>query len=183
VGISSLRKAVFLDRDGVINYPVVRANSPYPPESIDTFRFMPGVQEACRRLSEADYLLIVVTNQPGVARGGADEATVELMNDLVRKELPVEDVLTCFHDDNDRCNCRKPQPGLLLEAAKRWSIDLSESFMVGDRWKDIQAGQAAGCCSILLEYPYSSSQLCEPDLFASDLPEATELILKRGTQK
>jgi D-glycero-D-manno-heptose 1,7-bisphosphate phosphatase len=180
VGIGSVKKAVFLDRDGVINYPVVRANSPYPPESIETFRFMPGVQEACRRLSEADYLLIVVTNQPDAARGAADKATVESMNALVRKELPVEDVLTCFHDDDDHCNCRKPKPGLMLEAARRWNIDLSKSFMVGDRWKDIHAGQAAGCCSILLEYPYSSSQLCEPDLLARDLPEAADLILKKG---
>jgi len=174
---------VFLDRDGVINYPVVRGNAPYPPDDIEQFRFMPGVTEACRQLSRADYLLIVVTNQPDVSRGATAKETVESMNALVRKELPVEDVLTCFHDDSDHCDCRKPKPGLLLEAAKRWNIDLSESFMVGDRWKDIEAGQAAGCCSILLEYRYSASHRCRPDLIARDLPGATALILERGTKK
>jgi D-glycero-D-manno-heptose 1,7-bisphosphate phosphatase len=123
--------------------------------------------------------LIVVTNQPDVARGTQTREGVETLNDRVRNELPVEAVLTCYHDDIDNCDCRKPKPGLLLQAAVRWHINLDKSFMVGDRWSDVKAGQVSGCSTILIERSYSRSERCQPDWIASDLTAAAAIILGR----
>lgn len=178
MGIGAIGPAVFLDRDGVINHASVRDGVSYPPQSAAEFRLMPGVEEACRRLRQAGYPLVVVTNQPDMARGSQTRERVEEINDLVRRCVPVLDILTCYHDNADGCGCRKPKPGLLLLAAERWGIDLRTSFMVGDRWSDIQAGQAAGCASILIERGDCGRERCQPDWIASDLPEAADIILR-----
>jgi len=171
-----MRPAVFLDRDGVINEISVSDGVPHPPNSIEEFRFLPGVREACEALNTAGYLLIVVTNQPDVARGTQTQEQVEEINRLVETELPVARVLSCYHDNSDACECRKPRPGLLLSAANRWEIDLARSFMIGDRWSDTQAGKAAGCRTILIERDYSQRDKCQPDWIAQDLPTASKLI-------
>jgi D-glycero-D-manno-heptose 1,7-bisphosphate phosphatase len=176
MGIDPMRPAVFLDRDGVINEISVSQGVPHPPQSIEEFRFLPGVREACEALNRAGYLLIVVTNQPDVARGTQTQEQVEQINRLVAQELPVDLVLTCYHDNADECDCRKPKPGLLLEAASRWEIDLARSFMIGDRWSDAEAGKTAGCRTILIERDYSRRDKCEPDWIAQDLPTASRLI-------
>lgn len=175
-----MNRAVFLDRDGVINRAIFRDNMPHPPSNVTEFEFLPGVYQACWALRTAGYLLIVVTNQPDVARGTQSREQVEIMNTLVRRELPVQDVLVCYHDGPDGCDCRKPKPGLLLQAAARWNIDLRRSFMVGDRWCDVKAGQTAGCTTILIDRPYSQRKCCQPDWIAQDLLTATALILYEG---
>ena len=174
---SNARPAVFLDRDGVINRVFVRDGVTHPPAHPGEFDFLPGVAEAAARLHGAGFALVVVTNQPDVARGAQTRAGVEELNDRVRAALPVRDVLTCFHDTADGCACRKPKPGLLLEAAGRWGLDLARSFMVGDRWSDVAAGRAAGCRSLLVETPYSGRARCRPDRCVADLPEAAEWII------
>jgi D-glycero-D-manno-heptose 1,7-bisphosphate phosphatase len=171
-----MRPAVFLDRDGVINEISVTDGVPHPPNSVEEFRFLPGVREACAALTSAGYLLIVVTNQPDVARGTQTRAQVEEMNRLVQQELQVDLVLTCYHDNADACDCRKPKPGLLLRAASKWEIDLPRSFMIGDRWSDTEAGKTAGCKTILIEKDYSQRDKCQPDWIALDLPTASRLI-------
>jgi D-glycero-D-manno-heptose 1,7-bisphosphate phosphatase len=118
------RTAVFLDRDGVLNRAVVLHGVPRPPSSLDELELLPGVREACYRLHEADLLLVVVTNQPDVARGAQTAAVVDALNERLTDELPLDDVLVCLHDDADGCACRKPKPGLLIDAARRWEIDL-----------------------------------------------------------
>ena len=173
----TLRPAVFLDRDGVINRTILRGQVSHPPASVEEFEFLPGVAEACRRLVDAGYPLVVVTNQPDVARGRQTRAGVEAINGLIRGSLPVLDVLTCFHDTPDHCACRKPKPGLLLEAAQRWCLDLPRSFLVGDRWSDVLAAQAAACRSVLIDTPYSGGERCRPDHRARDLGEAVDWIL------
>ncbi|MFI5360590.1 MAG: D-glycero-alpha-D-manno-heptose-1,7-bisphosphate 7-phosphatase [Elusimicrobiota bacterium] len=183
MGVPPLNRAVFLDRDGVLNEATVSEAVPHPPQDAADFRFLPGVADACRRLREANFTLIVVTNQPDVARGTQSLQSVEAMNAKVRRELPVQDVLTCFHDDADHCDCRKPKPGLLLRAAKERAIDLKSSFMVGDRWRDVEAGRAAGCASILIERDYSRKDLCRPDFIARDLPHAAQIILDAGAHQ
>ena len=172
-----MKPAVFLDRDGVINEISVSNGVPHPPNSIEEFRFLPGVREACEALNKGGYLLFVATNQPDVARGTQTQERVEEINQLVERELPLAAVLCCYHDNAKQCDCRKPKPGLLLGAARRWAIDLSESFMIGDRWSDTQAGIAAGCRTILIERDYSQRDKCNPDWIAQDLPEASKLIL------
>ena len=177
-----LSQAVFLDRDGVLNRTFVRGGVSHPPDCLEEFELLPGVVTAARRLTSAGFVLVVVTNQPDVARGRQTRQRVEQLNDVVRRELPVLEVVTCFHDTADGCPCRKPKPGMLLEAARRWRLDLGRSFMVGDRWSDVVAGQAAGCVSILVETPHSGRERCRPDHCVGDLGEAAGWIIDRGLE-
>lgn len=174
-----MRRAVFLDRDGVLNHPVERNGLSGPPRSVDELKMLPGVAEACAELREEGFLLVVVTNQPDVRRGTVDRSQVEAVNQAVRKAVAVDDLRTCFHDDDDACSCRKPLPGLLQEAAEDWGIDLAASYMVGDRWKDMDAGRAAGCATILVEHPLAEPGASEPWARAASLTEAAAIILRR----
>ena len=175
---SGAYRAVFLDRDGVLNRAIVREGKPYPPSGLAEFEVLPGVVDACTALRAAGFLLIVVTNQPDVARGTQRREVVEAINDALRAQVPLDDIRACYHDEADGCTCRKPRPGLLLEAARDWQIDLTSSFVVGDRWKDIEAGQRAGCTTILIDYGYAEAQQSVPDHCVRSLAEAADWILK-----
>jgi D-glycero-D-manno-heptose 1,7-bisphosphate phosphatase len=175
------RPAVFLDRDGVLNRATVRGETPYPPMSVAEVEILPGVSESLQRLADAGYPLIVVTNQPDVARGTQEREIVEQINDHVARELPMlTQVYTCFHDTPDNCNCRKPRPGMLMQAAAEHGIDLSQSYMIGDRWSDVVAGAAAGCKTFLFDVPYSQCHRCTPTHVVADLTEATDRILSHS---
>lgn len=163
------RRAVFLDRDGVLNVAVVRDGRPYPPGSLAEMTLLPGVEEACARLKQCGFLLIVVTNQPDIARGTAASGAVDEINAALQARLGLDEIRVCPHDDADNCACRKPKPGLLLQAAHRWRIDLARSFMIGDRWRDIEAGRAAGCRTIFVDYGYAERRPDAPDMVASSL--------------
>jgi transaldolase len=173
-----LQPAVFLDRDGVLNRTAVRDGVPYPPNCADEVDIVPGVAEALQQLARRGLPLIVVTNQPDVARGTQTAERVEAINRLLADHLPITAVYTCYHDNADNCDCRKPKPGMLIRAAREHGIDLSRSFMVGDRWGDIEAGRAAGCKTLLIELPYSKGHRCTPDARVADLAEAAALILR-----
>src|SRR5947199_7566235 len=149
-----MRRAVFLDRDGVLNRAIVVQNKPYPPANLAEFEVLPGAIEACAELRQAGFLLIVVTNQPDVARGTQRREVVEAINQTLLSNAPIDEIKVCYHDDGDQCTCRKPLPGLLMEAAKDWQIDLSSSFMIGDRWKDIESGRRAGCKTFFVDGNY-----------------------------
>jgi D-glycero-D-manno-heptose 1,7-bisphosphate phosphatase len=173
-------RAVFLDRDGVINRPTVRDGRPFPPGRPEDFALLPGVRSALEDLKHAGFVLVVVTNQPDVRRGAQARDVVESMHQRLREELPVDAIYSCYHDDDDRCSCRKPAPGLLLEAAHTWDIDLKASFMVGDRWRDTEAGAAAGCRTLFIDHGYTERQPEAYDAKVSSLSEAAEWILARG---
>jgi D-glycero-D-manno-heptose 1,7-bisphosphate phosphatase len=177
------RSAVFLDRDGVLNEAVSLGQRPGPPQDVDQMVIVPGAAEACARLRDAGFLLIVVTNQPDVARGTVTTATIEALHERLRREVPLDDVLVCPHDDADACGCRKPLPGMLVEAARRWSIDLPSSYMVGDRWRDIDAGRAVGCTTVLVEHNWAEKRARGFDVAVSDLSEAAAWILAHNQQK
>jgi len=172
------RPAVFLDRDGVLNEAPVRDGMPTSPPSRAAMRVLPGVKEACAQLRQAGFLTIMVTNQPDISRGKATVASVEEINDALRSELDLDDVFVCPHDDADRCNCRKPKPGLLLEAARRWDIDLAASFMVGDRVRDVDAGQAAGCRAVYVEHGYVEPRPPHADMVTTSLAAITPALIK-----
>lgn len=172
-----MKRAVFLDRDGVINQAVVRDGKPYPPADISELEILPGVEDALLKLGRAGYLLIVVTNQPDVARGTTTKEAVEEINDFLASRLPLDDFRTCYHDSADRCGCRKPQPGALLSAARMHGIDLEKSFMVGDRWRDVEAGQRAGCRTCFIDYGYGEKQPENVDFRVASLFEAAQIIL------
>jgi D-glycero-D-manno-heptose 1,7-bisphosphate phosphatase len=171
------RPAVFLDRDGVINRAVVRGGRPYPPDRVDDLELLPGVPEAAEALRGAGFELVVVTNQPDVATGRQRREVVEAMHERIRALLPLDEIKVCYHTDADDCHCRKPRPGMLLEAATERSLDLSRSFMVGDRWRDIGAGREAGCRTILVGDGYGERFPVPPDATAGSLQEAAGLIL------
>ena len=173
------RPAVFLDRDGVLNDVVVIDGRPHPPESAADVIVRPDTIEACERLHEAGLLLVVVSNQPDIARGRQTREGVEAINDELRRRLPLDDVRICPHDDADQCSCRKPLPGLLVDGASKWNIDLEKSVMVGDRWRDVEAGRRAGCAVVLIKRDYAErSALPDADLVVADLHEAVPWILK-----
>lgn len=173
-----MRRAVFLDRDGVLIKPIIVNGRPHPPSNIKEVEILPGVKESLQRLHDAKYLLIVVTNQPDVARGVSKRVNVEKINAFIASKLQIDAIKTCYHDDSDACGCRKPKPGLLIEAANEYEINFSKSFMVGDRWRDIEAGSVVGCKTFFINYHYEEKQPEVSDFIVSSLSEVESIILK-----
>jgi D-glycero-D-manno-heptose 1,7-bisphosphate phosphatase len=181
----SASSAVFLDRDGVLNRALVRDGKPYPPRSVAEFEILPGVAEACVKLRQAGFFLIVATNQPDVGRGTVSQETVEALNAHLRRLVPLDRIEVCYHPGHGAsdCDCRKPRPGMLLRAARELSIDLKNSFMVGDRWRDIDCGHAAGCTTILVDYGYAEPLRQQPDHRVKSLMEAADVILESSRKR
>ncbi len=175
---SSLAPAVFLDRDGVINRALVRDGKPYPPASLDEFEILPGVAEACAKLKAAGFLLVVATNQPDVGRGTLSQAVLDEIHAEMRRRLPIDRVEVCTHPGKGAsdCDCRKPRPGMLLRAAKELGIDLAQSWMVGDRWRDIDCGAAAGVKTLFIDYGYDEALRMKPDFATKNLLEGARII-------
>jgi D-glycero-D-manno-heptose 1,7-bisphosphate phosphatase len=172
-------RAVFLDRDGVLNRAIVRDGKPYPPASLAELEIVEDAAISLGLLKNLGFLLLVVTNQPDVARGTQTLEAIHEMHEAMRQTLPLDDFLICPHDDRDSCRCRKPLPGLLLEAQTRYGIDLAGSFLVGDRWRDIDAGRAAGCRTVLLDYNYRERGPSHPpDARAGSLRDAVDWIVR-----
>lgn len=172
-----LRRAVFLDRDGVINRCEVRGGKPYAPRNLSDFRLLPGVAAAVRDLKDAGLLVIAVTNQPDIGNGLIDVAVVQAMHDKLRRGVPLDEIMMCPHRQDAGCRCRKPKPGMLLEAARQRRIDLKKSFMVGDRWSDIVAGQAVGCYTVFIDRGYREMRSARADGYAASLAAAARLVL------
>ena len=170
-------RAVFLDRDGVLNLTITRSGKPYAPNTLAELEIAPGAVQACIDLRAAGFLLVVVTNQPDVARGQASRFGVEQINAAIGAQVPLDDIRICYHDDVDDCDCRKPLQVMLLQDALDMEIDLSRSFMVGDRWRDIAAGQSAGCSCIFVDYQYTEKQPDPPFHGVHSLAEAAAWIL------
>lgn len=172
-----MNPAAFLDRDGVINAAVIHQGRPYPPATLEELHILPRVPEAVAALRSAGYRVIIVTNQPDVGKGTQSRAMVEAMHLHLQQLLPIDAIKVCYHVDRDNCECRKPRPGMLLDAAAEFSLELGRSFMIGDRWRDIEAGRAAGCRTVLIGTGYGEPQLRAPDAVASSLWDATTLIM------
>lgn len=177
-----MRRATFLDRDGVLNRATIVDGRPHPPASVSELELLPGVEDACGRLHDAGLLLIVATNQPDVARGTQAMAAVEALNRELASRLPLDEIRVCPHDDSDACACRKPEPGMLLDAAREHGIDLANSVMVGDRWPDVEAGRRAGCKTVFVDAGYSERPPDAPDLIVRDLGEAVPWILESSAE-
>ena len=177
--------AVFLDRDGVINETIVRDGKPYPPAKFEDIVFPVGTFEAINSIRSSGYLVIVVTNQPDVAKGIQSKETVETIHATIRQQLQVDDIKVCYHVDEDNCRCRKPKPGMIVDAAQEYTIDLTRSYMIGDRWRDIEAGKAAGCKTILVqpEVAYNETQAHGMDATVGSLYEAVTIILNNTNDK
>ena len=174
--MSSLKPGVFLDRDGVINNIVWRQGQAVSPRTFSEFVLADGIQEAVKRLKTVDLPIFVVTNQPDIARQKMEPEALDQMTAAIYQALPIDDLRICPHDNDDDCACRKPRPGMLIELAAQWQIDLSCSFIVGDSWKDMAAGQQAGCRTILIARDYNRGT--ESDFAVTDVLAAATLILE-----
>jgi D-glycero-D-manno-heptose 1,7-bisphosphate phosphatase len=174
-----IRRAVFLDRDGVLNRAEVREGKPYPSRSAVALELLPGVAEALGRLKGAGFALIVVSNQPDVARGTITREVVETIHASLANALPIDRFMVCYHDTIDNCECRKPRAGMLLACARDLQIDLAASYMVGDRWRDVEAGRRAGCKTFFIDYGYAEPPPRNYDFRVASLLEAASIILKR----
>ena len=181
MGIDSrCHRAVFLDRDGVINRPVVRDRKPFAPTCVEDLHVLPGVERALVRLRHAGFRLIVATNQPEVARGTLRREVVDAMHARLGAMLPIDEFRVCHHDDRDGCLCRKPKSGLLEAAARESDLTLASSFMVGDRWLDVEAGRRVGCTTIFIDWDYDERRPDKPDVIVPSLADAVEWILARS---
>lgn len=172
-----MKKAVFLDRDGVLNQALVRDGKPFSPMSVDEVKVASDVPGALELLRKAGFCLVMVTNQPDIARGLQSREKVHIINSYLQDGLGIDVVEVCEHDDDDNCDCRKPKPGMLLRAAGRDGISLHQSFMVGDRWRDIEAGRRAGCRTVLIGNGYDEGLKSQPDAAFATLSEAANWIL------
>jgi D-glycero-D-manno-heptose 1,7-bisphosphate phosphatase len=176
------RRAVFLDRDGVINRTVVRDGRPYPPSHLDDFELYEDVADGCARLKAANFIVVVITNQPDVGRGTQTQQVVEAMHSKLRSALPwVDRIETCFHAGErhgELCDCRKPRPGMILRAAVELNIDLRASYVIGDRWRDIDCARAAGCRAVLIDRGYQESLREAPDFTVSSFNDAVSTVLR-----
>lgn len=171
------RAAVFLDRDGVLSRAVDVDGQPRTPMVADEFEVLPEAAEACRRLRDAGYLLVVVTNQPDIARGLMDPTELLAMHSSLLAQVPLDEIRVCPHDDGDGCACRKPLPGMLRAAAADLGIDLGASVLVGDRWRDIEAGRAAGCQTVLVDHGWRERAPEGANAVARNLTGAVNWIL------
>ena len=170
------RRAVFLDRDGVLNESPIRDGMPRAPASLDELVILPGANEACEALHDGGFMLVVITNQPDVARGTLSQASVDAINQELQRELGLDEIRVCMHDDDDHCACRKPAPGMILGAAADYQLDLADSVMVGDQWQDIEAGCRAGCHTVLIEPFPGGADTTAAELVVRDLLEAVPWI-------
>ena len=178
MGINPLKEAVFFDRDGVINQALVRGGHPYSPANLEQFTWVKGIHDVCEQLKSVGFVLFGATNQPDVGRGLQSLAGVETLHAKIMEELPLERIYSCYHDGIDECNCRKPKPGMLLKAANQYGVDLTRSWLIGDRWKDIDAGNAAGCATVFVDYGYDEELNTFPDHRVSDVREIPPVILQ-----
>ena len=180
--IAATKRCVFLDRDGVLNRSVVRDGLPFPPTRVEDFEIYPDAVEGCARLKEAGFLLIVVTNQPDVGRGTQSRERVEAMHTKLRAAVPALDgIEVCYHagsSHGEPCDCRKPKPGMLLRAAAKQDIDLRRSFLIGDRWRDVDCAHAAGCRAVFIDHGYREPLREKPEFVVTTFREAVTVILK-----
>jgi len=180
--IAAINRCVFLDRDGVLNKAIVQNGKPYPPNSPEELELSPDAVAGCERLKQAGFRLVVVTNQPDVGRGKQTRELVEAINQRLAELIPVLDRLeVCFHagaEHGEPCECRKPKPGMLERAAAALDIELSASWMIGDRWRDIDCAHAAGCRAVFIDNGYRERLREKPDFTVKTFGEAVAVILQ-----
>ena len=173
-------KALLLDRDGVLNKMIRQNGKWYSPHRLSEFELYSGMGEAVRKAKSRGFLVMVVTNQPDIRRGFMKPEELEEMHSFMKKQLSLDDIFVCAHDNADNCDCRKPKPGLVRAAIDKWNIDPDRSFVIGDRWKDIAAGHTCGCKTVLVRGPETENEAfwsksdIRYDRFAENLTEAVE---------
>jgi D-glycero-D-manno-heptose 1,7-bisphosphate phosphatase len=182
---AALRPAVFLDRDGTLNVPVIRDGLAYPPATVADFRLFAGAAAACRALHAAGYVLVVATNQPDVGRGTQPQAVVEAMHARLTELIPeIVRIEVCYAPGQGKKSPddyrRKPEPGMLTDAAAGLGLDLKRSWMIGDRWRDIDCGHRAGVRSVFIDLGYREELKESPAFVVKSIEEAAAIVLAQG---
>jgi len=176
-----MKPAVFIERDGILNLARVERQHQVSPLTLEEFRVNEAAVPLLKKLKAAGLLLVAITNQPGFSRGYQSRRDLDRMHDLLSRTFPLDDILVCPHDEIDRCPCRKPKPGLLVEAGFKWHLDLDRSFVISDKWQDAEAARTAGCTSLLLESPWVGN--VHHDFVLPDLTAVVEKILRLRTAR
>src|SRR6266581_9318335 len=175
----SMKLGVFVERDGVLNIVRVERQHQVCPVTLEEMHVNTAAAPFLAKLKAAGLVLIATTNQPGLSRGYQNRREMDRMHDQMRRLLPLDDIMVCPHDETDRCPCRKPKPGLLVEAAFKWKLDLDRSFVISDKWPDAEAARTAGCTSLLIESPWLGK--VHRDLVLPDLASIVDKILHLQT--
>ena len=170
--------AIFLDRDGVLNQTVIKKKEIASPQNLDELKILPGVKETLFTFKNYGYLLIMVTNQPDISRNRNTKKNVEEINIFLKNHLNLDDIFVCYHDDKDSCDCRKPKAGMLIKASKKHKIDLLKSYIIGDRWRDVEAGKNAECKTIFIDLKYQEKLISKPDYIVNSIPDCKNIIKK-----
>ena len=171
-----MKRAVFIERDAVLNEVRSGPKQQITPLTLEEFKIIQSAEAPLRKLKAAGFILIVTTNQPGLSRGYQSRRELDRMHDMLRRAFPLDDIMVCPHDESDHCPCRKPRPGLLIEAAFKWHLNLDHSFVISNKWQDAEAARTAGCTSLLLESPYVGQ--VHHDFVLSDLATIVDKILR-----
>ena len=172
-------KAVLFDRDGVLNKSIVIDKKPFPPKSVNECQLTEGIEHLCQYLKTNDYRIFIITNQPDIARGKTSLSEVNKINNFLKDKLNLDAIYCCPHDDSDHCDCRKPKPGMILKAKNEFDLDLEKSFVIGDRWKDIQAGEKAGCTTIFIDYGYDEKKI-KSNFTVNSTEKIIEIFKEKG---
>ena len=172
-----MNKAIFLDRDGVLNKVILKDGKPLSPKNLSEFVLLDNVSEALAIFKKLDYLTIIVTNQPDIKTKKQTLKDLEITHKWIFDNLMIDDIFVCCHDDSDNCNCRKPGIGMLINASKKYKINLTKSIMIGDRWKDIKCGQLAKCKNnFYINYGYDEPSPTGKFINVSSLYECSKIV-------
>jgi D-glycero-D-manno-heptose 1,7-bisphosphate phosphatase len=170
-----MKKAVFIERDGILNEVQVGPKNQIAPLTLEEFKVKKDAEPLLRKLKKAGFVLIVTSNQPGLSRGYQSRRELDRMHEVLRRSFPLDDLMICPHEEDDHCPCRKPRPGLLIEAAFKWHLNLDHSFVISDKWQDAEAARTAGCTSLLLKSPWVGK--VHHDFVMDNLGAITDKIL------
>ena len=154
----SKNKAFFFDRDGILNKSIIKNHKPYSPRFPKELILNRELLSFIKKLKNKGFLIFVVSNQPDIKKGKLSKYSLKIINSIIKKYFLIDEIYICSHEKNDNCKCRKPKPGMLIEASKKWNVDLKKSFLIGDRWKDITAGTIMNCTTIFIDYNYRESK-------------------------
>jgi D-glycero-D-manno-heptose 1,7-bisphosphate phosphatase len=171
-----MKRAIFIERDGILNELSTETKKPIPPRTLEEFRVKSEAGPALYELKAAGFILIATTNQPGLSCGYQSRRELDRIHDVLRRRLPLDDLMVCPHDESDYCPCRTPRPGLLIEAAFKWQVNLEYSFVVSNKWQDAEAARFVGCTSLLVNSPWVGK--VHPDYLISGLKDVVGKILE-----
>ena len=173
-----MNRCVFLDRDGIINEALAIEGKPYPPNNVREIKIVDGVDELLKYLKSKGFITVVITNQPDVGNRLQDKKIVEKINSYLMDSLLIDDLFSCYHTAKDKCLCRKPKTKLFELAKEKYNIDFSQSWVIGDRWKDVEAGKNIGAKTIFVDYQYREKQPKEPDFTIKQVSEIIDIFKK-----